>query len=77
MPKIIRFLGYCPIMPARTLSEKLVAYRTSQGLSQRKMARGLDVDQKSIWEWETGNRLPSRRSRERIEALLTGVLCGG
>ena len=45
MPSLVRFLGYALYQPARSLLEKLKARRHSIGLSRKKLAQLLGVDE--------------------------------
>lgn len=53
-PKIIRFLGYVPFSVGDSLPEPLKAYRKFRGLSRKKLARILGVDEGTLWRWENG-----------------------
>jgi len=72
VPKIIDFLGYAMYDPTERVGQRLRASRTALGLSQREVAKLLGVDPKAVWEWETGLREPSRRSKQRIIQFLRG-----
>ena len=39
LPKVIRFLGYNPLPPAKTLAEQIVRCRKTLGLSREELAR--------------------------------------
>ena len=52
MPGIIGFLGYNPLPEATTLTRKLVRHRTSLGMSKKKAAAALGVDQGTLARWE-------------------------
>ena len=41
LPRIIRFLGYNPLPPAKTLAEQIVRYRRTLGLSRERSQLGL------------------------------------
>ncbi|MEW8287218.1 MAG: helix-turn-helix transcriptional regulator [Candidatus Thiodiazotropha endolucinida] len=47
-PAIMNFLGYCPYQRGDTLGKKILLHRTHQGLSQRDLARIVDVDPGSL-----------------------------
>jgi transcriptional regulator with XRE-family HTH domain len=45
LPRVIAFLGYDPsIAEPKTLGEKVLQYRKSQGLSQKELARQMGID---------------------------------
>ncbi len=62
MPEIIQFLGYVPLFPARSFRERLVAFRTVLGLSQRRMALLFGVDPSTLAGWELGKHWPAPQS---------------
>jgi transcriptional regulator with XRE-family HTH domain len=67
LPRMIQFLGYSPYAPALSLPEQLKMCRRSLGLSQRKLAKALGVDESSLRNWESGRRKPSKKSLRIIE----------
>lgn len=73
-PGIIGFLGYDPHPEPVTFVEKLLAARRRTGLSQVKLAELLHVDPTSVGGWELGEQRPWRRTVERLEPILDGLL---
>jgi transcriptional regulator with XRE-family HTH domain len=71
IPRIIEFLGYTPYAPTESLPEILRLCRQSLGLSQRKLASVLGVDESSLRSWESGRRKPSATSRRLIGTFLS------
>lgn len=69
IPKIIRFLGYSPYSFRRSLHERLKTYRKARGLSQKKLAKRLNVDPGTLARWESGRSRPMKDQLDRIEAL--------
>ena len=70
-PKIARFLGYSPF-PAKkeySVSERIKAYRPINGLSQKRMARTLGIDPRTLARWEKGKATPSKKLEERLVRL--------
>ncbi|MCX6168631.1 MAG: helix-turn-helix transcriptional regulator [Ignavibacteriales bacterium] len=66
IPTIIKFLGYVPdIFPHTTLGEKLIYYREIHGLSQKKLAMKLGVDQTTLRRWERNISKPSKKLLKR------------
>jgi transcriptional regulator with XRE-family HTH domain len=47
--------------------------REPHGLSQRELARALDVDESAVSRWESGARVPREEAAERISALLRAL----
>lgn len=69
MPAVLRFLGYDPFPAAQTLDERLLRYRWTHGLSQRKMAELLHLDPCTLSKLERSR--PTYRSvRKHVEAFL-------
>ncbi len=73
IPEIIRFLGYVPFSAGDSLPERLKAYRKIRGLSRKKLAHILDVDEGIVLRWETGQRRPPGEYARRVRALLAGL----
>jgi transcriptional regulator with XRE-family HTH domain len=72
MPAIIRFLGYNPVPEAETLAGRITHWRVSQGISRKKLAKKLGVDESTLARWERGDRAPTGLYRKLVENLLTG-----
>jgi transcriptional regulator with XRE-family HTH domain len=70
IPAIIEFLGYDPLPPASSLPERLASRRKVLGLSQRKMAERMCVDQSTLRGREAGLHLPTGKSMDGIERAL-------
>jgi len=73
MPRIIEFLGYYPNDGNVVLSiaDKLKAQRTKLGLSRRRLAALVGIDQSTLAGWERGDHRPAARSFGLIEGFLT------
>ena len=72
MPKIIEFLGYVPYgIKAKTLGEKILAYRKLLGLSQEMLARKLGVDPGTLARWEQGKNKPKGKHLEILDEFLS------
>jgi transcriptional regulator with XRE-family HTH domain len=53
IPKVIEFLGYCPdIVEAMTPGEKIRECRKTRGMSQKLMAKLLNIDPATLARWE-------------------------
>jgi transcriptional regulator with XRE-family HTH domain len=72
MPGIIRFLGYTPNTPAKTLGERLRACRRERGISQEKLADLLEVDEGTVRRWERGRSRPKKLHLSALQGLETG-----
>jgi transcriptional regulator with XRE-family HTH domain len=55
---------------AATLSERLRRYRHGLGLSQRQVARKLDMRPSTLAGWETGRSMPGKEATAAIERAL-------
>jgi transcriptional regulator with XRE-family HTH domain len=71
IPKIIEFLGRDPFQKkSENLGDKIREYRRSNGLSQKKLAERLEIDQTTLAGWERGERRPSKRFLDRVILLI-------
>ena len=67
IPKIIEFLGYVPFDTSNlSVGEKIVVYRRLLGLSQKKQAHRLGIDQSTLGKWERNKRQPPERYLKEI-----------
>ena len=74
VPRILAFLGYDPYdTQPENLGERIVAARRRLGLTQRELARRLDVDASTLGRWERGEGQPSRKLVGRLSALLPSL----
>ena len=71
IPAIIDFLGYVPYDPAWTAGERLRAVREALGLSQKKLANALGVDEGTVARWErgSGHDAPKKDLLQKIRVL--------
>jgi transcriptional regulator with XRE-family HTH domain len=72
MPAILRFLGYNPFPPPRTLPEQLLAKRRAMGWTVREAARMFQVNQKTWVTWEHGEVAPKYPTANRLAVFLEG-----
>lgn len=80
IPAVLRFLGYSSFPSPQSLPEKLVLYRRTMGVSRKRMAKTLGIDESTLARWETGKGYPTKRSLKIIEAILElgdSPLCSG
>ena len=66
-PKIMDFLGYCPIHYSKNFGEKLILHRMYRGYSHRSLGKALNIDPATICRWETSNRMPYKKHRNKLE----------
>ncbi len=53
-PALVAFLGYDPLPPAVTLSEKIKRHRLRLGLTQKQAARYIGISEETFAAWEKG-----------------------
>ena len=70
-PKIIQFLGYVPFDVDRsTLGGQIKLYRYLNGLSQKKLALKLEINQSTILDYEKNTHGPSQIILAKLKSLL-------
>lgn len=71
IPKILSFLGYNPEQSrGSSFGDRIIEYRFVSGLSQRKLAEMLSVDQSTLRRWENNTGKPNRESLTNLKAIL-------
>jgi transcriptional regulator with XRE-family HTH domain len=73
LPRIIELLGYYPFPAPETLGERLLAYRRHLGLSRKRLARNLGIDEMRLARWERSTSSPEERHEERIGRILASI----
>jgi transcriptional regulator with XRE-family HTH domain len=74
IPKIIQFLGCDPFeKKTENLGERIREYRRVHGLTQKKLAEQLGVDQTTLAGWERRERRPTKRLSEKIIAIVKSL----
>ena len=67
IPKIIEFLGRDPFeKETENLGAKIQDYRRVHGLSQKKLAEQLGVDQTTLAGWERGEHRPTKKLLDKL-----------
>lgn len=67
IPKIIEFLGRDPFKKeTENFGERIREYRRIHGISQKKLAYQLGVDQTTLAGWERGKHKPTKNLRNRL-----------
>jgi DNA-binding transcriptional regulator YiaG len=56
--------------PDRTLGEHIKKWRLEQGLFQMDLAQRIGESEMTIVNWEKGRNKPTKRSLERLRAIL-------
>jgi len=71
IPKIIQFLGRDPFeKETEKLGDKIREYRRVHGLTQKKLAEHLGVDQTTLAGWERGEHAPTRTLHEKLKQFI-------
>ncbi|MFK7794978.1 MAG: hypothetical protein AB8B89_06505 [Gammaproteobacteria bacterium] len=72
LPKIIQYLGYCPIMThPKSLGQKVRFKRMYEGLSAKALGHKLDIDECTLLSWERQVRFTRKtKIRLKLEAYL-------
>jgi len=72
-PKIIQFLGYFPFeIDTSKISGKILYYRYVKGITQRDLAKLIDLDITTIYQFENG-KTPKGKSYTKLAGLLSTV----
>jgi transcriptional regulator with XRE-family HTH domain len=75
MPKVIEFLDYEPnISSVKSLGQRIKAYRLTKGMTQKELARQLEVDPTTLARWEMDKNRPVGKKYKTIFTLLKSKL---
>jgi len=77
MPQVVEFLGYVPWAAPAIFGEWLVMARRANGLSRKRLAKRLEVDESTVFRWERGYGRPCSRLLARVKAVLLSDGFGG
>jgi transcriptional regulator with XRE-family HTH domain len=70
IPKIIEFLGRDPFeKETENLGERIREYRRIHGLTQKKLAEQLGVDQTTLAGWERGEHKPTKKLLDNLKSF--------
>lgn len=73
-PAIIAFLGFSPFEgETETFGGKITAYKKEHGLSTKKLAKLLGVDEGTVSKWVRNECVPLARSREKVFSIITNT----
>ena len=73
IPRIIAFLGYDPYPKPQSLGEEIAAARRRLGLSRKRLAKELEIDEMTLAQWESCTRFPKKRHEQIIRQFLASV----
>jgi DNA-binding transcriptional regulator YiaG len=68
-PRIFAFLGYIPSpydKKSDNIIEQIKLYRLTHGLSQKKFAKLVGVDETTVAKWERGEQEPSKSKTKNL-----------
>lgn len=69
LPKIINFLGYEPFeIDTSTLGGQIKLYRYQNGLSQADLAKILEINESTVFQYENGRHIPSAKTLIKIRS---------
>ena len=68
---IIQYLGYEPWPVPSSLPDKLISERRRRGLSVKRAARQMGVDEGTWTRWERGDRIPNMVPHSGVGKFLT------
>ena len=71
LPRIIDFLGYDPYPAPQSLADELVAQRRRLGLSRKRLARKLTIDEGTLTRWENEQSCPTGKWLLIVEQFLS------
>lgn len=69
-PRIIEFLGYYPFPEPKTLGERILSYRRYHGVSVKRLAFQIGVDEATLGRYENDQGSAYRTVRQKIALLL-------
>lgn len=69
LPKIIKFIDFCPYDASLTISQKAIIWRIYNGLSQKQMAKLAGVDPSTLSRFEQGKRISETKQRKILETI--------
>jgi len=75
IPRIIHFLGYVPenLFPATTIGQKIKRYRLLHGVSTKKLAKQLHIDESTLWRLENGRGKFFRATIRKLAPFLQSL----
>jgi transcriptional regulator with XRE-family HTH domain len=76
LPRLIHYLGYSPFPNGPTLAEHLRAKREALGLSRKRLASLIGVDEEALARIEWGIGTPTPRLQALVETFIAQALAG-
>ncbi len=69
-PRIIEFLGYYPFSEPQMLGERILKYRRYNGISVKRLARKIGIDEGTLSRWEKGAIRPDNIIAQRLRKIM-------
>lgn len=74
MPRVLKFLGYIPFeIPMGSLGQKIKVYRQVLGLTQKALAKRLNIDPGTLSRWEKGKGRTTKEFLQTLSDFFTSV----
>jgi transcriptional regulator with XRE-family HTH domain len=74
IPKIIEFLGRDPFeKKTENLGDRIREYRRVHGLTQKKLAEKLGIDQTTLAGWEREEHQPTKRLLSKLASIFSSI----
>ena len=70
-PRIIEFLGYDPHGEPQCIGEEIAARRRKLGLSRKRLAKKLGLDEATVARFESGSSKPTGERAEIVKTFLS------
>ena len=77
LPRLIHYLGYSPFPHPKAIGERLRSKREAMGLSRKRLAALLGIDDGTLQRYEDGLWRPGPRNRAILERFLDDPSCAG
>ena len=71
-PNVIDFLGYDPRLSDQSMATQLTSLPRARGLSQKELAKIMQIDPSTLSKWEQGKRTLQGVLLEKIRRLIDG-----
>lgn len=75
LPRLIEYLGYDPLPKPKTIGERLRFKREAMGLSRKRLAVLLGIDDGTLQRYELGVWRAGPRNREILQRFLSEPTC--
>ena len=73
LPNVIKFLGYDPRSADQSMASQLTSLRRARGLSQKELAKIMQIDPSTLSRWEQGKRTPQGLYLQQVRLILDSL----